>query len=143
MKDENCVLTRALPSLLVLLHSVLFLPPSYSYLGDLSLLQMSMFLHRFSPQPGSSVELSSSGYQFLTDLFKKYDKVGWGWGAWGCWPMNMAHGIDYISGLNVFGWLSLKCRTETKLSPLRSKRSVDCFLKMIMSHELLFMFGLE
>lgn len=30
----------------------------------------------FSPQPGSSVELSGSGYQFLTDLFNKYDRDG-------------------------------------------------------------------
>ena len=32
--------------------------------------------HRFSPRPGSSVELSPIGYQFLTDLFCKYDKDG-------------------------------------------------------------------
>ena len=31
---------------------------------------------RFSPQPGNTVQLSASGYQFLTDLFRKYDKDG-------------------------------------------------------------------
>ena len=33
----------------------------------------------FSPQPGSTVELSRSGYQFLQNLFVKYDKVGFNW----------------------------------------------------------------
>ena len=37
---------------------------------------MFLFLCSFSPQPGSTVELSQSAYQFLTDLFNKYDKVG-------------------------------------------------------------------
>ena len=30
---------------------------------------------RFSPQPETNIELSESGLLFLTELFKKYDKV--------------------------------------------------------------------
>lgn len=35
-----------------------------------------MHTYRFSPQPGNTVQLSPSGYQFITDLFQKYDKDG-------------------------------------------------------------------
>ena len=37
---------------------------------------MCVYVHRFSPQQGSNVELSETGYHFLTDLFNKYDKDG-------------------------------------------------------------------
>ena len=32
-----------------------------------------MLCYRFGPSPGSSVELTAAGYQYLEELFHKYD----------------------------------------------------------------------
>ena len=46
-----------------------------AWVGPYRTFLITVYNYSFSPQPGSSVELSSSGYQFLTDLFNKYDRV--------------------------------------------------------------------
>ena len=78
-------------------------------------LQMFTFLDRFSPQPGSSVELSPSGYQFLTDLFKKYDKVGGCFrpGLW-AWCMVFESGLKMSVCLPNAGWRPSSFTSRTR-----------------------------